>query len=457
MDDFQSTAQAPEFTAETDDVELVDAEEVGEHLSSRIADFIRTFWLKRKMVFGTVVVGILISVLYALLLPNVYTSTTSLMPPDTTSPYSNILGMLSPGGSAADVATEALGLGTPGDLFIGILESRNVQDGVINRLDLTHYYRTRSMEAARKSLEESTKITTDQRSEIITISVRSNDPVVAAKIALAYVQELDRVVTENTTSSARRERIFLEDRVKDVKRQLDDSAKQLSQFSTKSGALDISSQTKSMIEEGFRLQGELVEGRSQLAALRQTYSEDNSKVKALEAHNSELQRQLDKMGGMSGGFVPAENTSDSLYPTADQLPALGLTYYDLERKMRVDEALWEALTKQYESAKVEEAAEIPTVHVLDVANTPERKSGPSRQLIVELGTMLSFASACLIVLMGMIWEGMDPEGDTKLLVRDAVGSALDSRRWFWRLPGMGWVHRRLTRKNKPGQLDASVA
>ena len=143
------------------------------------------------------------------------------------------------------------------------------------------------------------------------------------------------------------------------------------------------------------------------------------------------------MGGLLGGSVPAENTSDSPYPTADQLPALGLTYYDLERKMRVDEALWEALTKQYESAKVEEAAEIPTVHVLDVANIPERKSGPSRRLIVELGALLSVALACLVVLMGMIWEGMDPEGDTKLLVRDAAGSALDSRRWFWRLPGMG--------------------
>ena len=32
---------------------------------------------------------------------------------------------------------------------------------------------------------------------------------------------------------------------------------------------------------------------------------------------------------------------------------------------RVEEALWEALTKQYEAASVEEAKEIPTVQVLD--------------------------------------------------------------------------------------------
>ena len=190
------------------------------------------------------------------------------------------------------------------------------------------------------------------------------------------MEELNRVVTENSTSSARRERIFLEGRVKDIKQQLDDSAKQLSQFSAKSGAIDMSSQTKSMVEEGLRLQAELIDGRSQLAALRQTYSEDNSKVRALEAHNAELERELNKMGGMSQGSGVSADTNGSPYPTAEELPALGLTYYDLERKLRVDEALWEALTRQYEAAKVEEAAEIPTVNVLDVANIPERKSAP---------------------------------------------------------------------------------
>ena len=85
--------------------------------------------------------------------------------------------------------------------------------------------------------------------------LRHRNPVLAAKMARGYVEELNRVVTDSTTSSARRERIFLEERVKDVKQQLDDSAKQLSQFSTKSGAIDISSQTKSMVDEGLQIAG----------------------------------------------------------------------------------------------------------------------------------------------------------------------------------------------------------
>lgn len=450
MDDFQSTTQTPEFDLETDEVEPVGEGEAGETLGSKIADFLRTCWFKRMMVFCIVAGGIVASVLYALILPNMYVSTTTLMPPDSTSPYSSMLGLLSPGSAAAQLGSEALGLNTPSDLFIGILKSRNVQDGLINHLVLARHYHSRDEEEARRSLEDATKIEEDRSSGVIIISVTDPDPVAASQIAGGYVEELNRVVTDNATSAARRERIFLEERVKEVKQDLDDSAKQLSQFSTKSGAIDISSQTRSMVEEGLRLQAELIDGRSQLAALRQTYSEDNSRVKALEAHNAELQRELDKMGGMSQGSGANSGKSESPYITADELPALGVTYFDLERKIRVDEALWETLTKQYEAAKVEEAKEIPTVEVLDASNVPLRKSSPTRRLIVEIGAIISFVFACVLVLLGMIWEGMNPEGETKRLILDAAGVVMDTRRWYWRLPGMNWAHRHLAKSGVTG-------
>ncbi len=443
MDDFQSTTRTPEFPTETDEIESVGDEDPGEPLSSRIADFIRICWLKRKTVFWIVGAGILISALYALSLPNVYTSTTTLMPPDNNSPYASIMNMLSPGDSAAQIGSEALGLNTPGDLFVSILKSRNVEDGVINGLDLSHYYHVRDMEQARRTLQETTKIELDQTSGTIAISVNDRDPVTASRIAERYITELNRVVTDNATSSARRERIFLEERVKEVKQSLDSSAKQLSQFSAKSGAIDISSQTKSTVEEGLRLQAELIEGRSQLAALRQTYSEDNSRVRALEAHNAELQREMDKMGGLPQG--PGSNTgsSESPYPTADELPALGLTYFDLERKVRVDEGLWETLTKQYEAAKVEEAEEIPTVQVLDAPNIPLIKSTPNRRSIVEVGAFLSLVLACIVVLLTTVWKEADPAGEPKRLITEVAGSVMDSSRWYWSVPGMRWLRTRL--------------
>ena len=156
------------------------------------------------------------------------------------------------------------------------------------------------------------------------------------------------------------------------------------------------------------------------------------------------------MGGLPQGSGANADTTKSPYPTADELPTLGLTYYDLEREMRVEEALWETLTRQYEAAKVEEAEELPTVRVLDVAEIPGRKSGPSQRLIVESGALFSLVVALIAVLVGMIWEAMDPQDEPKRGLTEIIDGALNSRRWYWKLPGMGWIHGRLKGSEGPG-------
>jgi len=442
MDDSQIATPASELQIQADEAEFAGTEEVGESLASKIAHFLRICWVRRWMIVGFLVVGILVSAIYAFRQPPFYTSTTTLMPPDSTSPDFSIMSALSstPG---ARFSSEDLGLYNPGDLFISILGSRNVQDGLINRFDLAHHYGTHFIDDTRRSLAASTKIVVDQKSGIISISVTDGNPAAAADLARGYVDELNRVMTDNSTSAARRERIFLEGRVKDVKQKLDESARELSQFSSKSGAIDVPSQTKSMVDEGLRLQAELIDGRSQLAALRQTYSEDNLRVRALEAHNAELEEQLKKMGGLPQGSGANADTTKSPYLTVGEMPALGLTYSDLERELRVEEELWEALTKQYEAARVEEAEELPTVRVLDVAEIPVRKTGPSRRLIVESGALLSLVLALILVLVETIWEAMDPQGEPRRWLAEAVDGSLSSQRWYWRLPGMSRIRGRV--------------
>ena len=433
----------PEPQIQTDEIESTYPEE-GEALSSNVAHFLQACWAKRRMFLAICFVGTLISVLYAVALPNMYTSTTSLMPSGGGSPRSSLLSALSSSSAAAYLGGEVSGYPNP-KLFITILESRNVEDGLIGRLDLIRHYGAGNIEEARRSLEDATKFKEDEDTGVITVTVTAENPVFAANVARDYVDELNRVVSDNTTSAARRERIFLEGRVKDTKQQLDESAKELSQFSAKSGTIDVSSQAKSMVDEGLKLQAELIDGRSILAALRQTYSEDNVRVRAQEAHNAELQRQLEEMRGSMQGSNATVNADKPTYPTAEELPKLGLTYYDLERKLTVEESLWEALTKEYESARVEEAAETPSVQVLDPANVPEGKSSPVRRRIVEFGALMSLVLACVVVFLGMVWEGVTPEDELKKLITSVFGATFDSQRWYWRLPGLSWLHKFIAR------------
>lgn len=443
MAESQTSTQELELLSQGDELDTTSVEESTESLSSKLARFIRLCWLKRAMLLWLLSIGILISLLVGFLQPNVFTSTTTFLPPDSASPYSNLINMMSPSSSTASLGSELLGLNTPGDLFVSILQSRNILDKVVTSYDLGHYYHSRSLGEARRSLAANTNVVQDRKSGLITVSVTVKNPELAANIARAYVVELNRILTENSSSAARRERIFLEGRVKQVEAQLDESSKALSQFSTKSGTIDMPSQARSMVDAGLRLQAELIAGRSQLAGLRQTYSEDNPRVRALEARNAELQREMDAMGGLDHKSGSGNDVRTGSYPSASELPTLGLTYYDLERKVRVQEALWEALTKQYETAKVEEAAETPAARVLDVADIPERKSAPSRRFIVMVGAMLSLLVGCILVVAQTVWQGMDPKEEPKKLITEIADGLMDPRHWYWSVPGMRGLHRRL--------------
>ncbi len=206
------------------------------------ADQLRLLWGRRRFFFRAVAVGLLVSTLVAFLIPKSYTSTTQLMPPDpqSTSGMAMMAAMAAKaGGGLAGVAGDLLGLKSSGALFIGVLRSETSQDRLVQQFDLGKVYGARLVTDARKKLDENTSISEDRKSGIITISVTDHNPQRAAALANAYVDQLNTLVSELSTSSAHRERVFLEERLKVAKQDLDDASNQLAQFSSKNNTLDI--------------------------------------------------------------------------------------------------------------------------------------------------------------------------------------------------------------------------
>jgi uncharacterized protein involved in exopolysaccharide biosynthesis len=74
-----------------------------------------------------------------------------------------------------------------------------------------------------------------------------------------------------------------------------------------------------------------------------------------------------------------------------------LEYARLLRNLKVQEAVYELLTQQYEQAKIMELKDTPTVQFLDEAGVPEKKSRPKRALIVAFALVLSLCANVLIV------------------------------------------------------------
>ena len=422
-----SIGNVPENVAR-DDVSLRESSEV--HWAFV---FLRDTW---KPLFQYTAVGILFFVLLAFLVPARYQAIARLMPPDQSGSSSALMSALMANGGEllATLSGGALGSHTSGATVVGVLSSRTVQDDIINQFDLKSVYGKKRTEDARRVLQNRTSISEDRRSGIITISVQDRSPERAAKLAQAYVDDLNSRVANLTTSAAHRERVFLEDRINKVKQQLDDATLRLSQFSSKNKTLDPQIQGKAMLDAASALQGQLIAAETELSGLQQIYGSENVRVKAASARVGELRAKLKTMSGVES-TDGAKPSGAELYPSLEQLPLLGNTYYELARQAKIEEALYEVLIKQYELAKVEEAKELPSIKVLDQPVVPERRSFPPRLLIIAGGAILAFVCAATWLFARQVWIKLDDSDPVKLGVRELIASFSGHRE-----PGARGVH-----------------
>jgi uncharacterized protein involved in exopolysaccharide biosynthesis len=180
------------------------------------AERLRLLWGRRKFFLQAAAIGLLASTLLAFLIPKSYTSTTQLMPPDTqsTSGMAMMAAMAAKaGGGLAGVAGDLLGLKNSGALFIGVLRSQTSEDRLIQQFDLRKVYGEQLVIDARTKLDENTSISEDRKSGIITLSVTDHSPQRAAALASAYVDQLNSLVSELSTSFNVEQKSSLEEAV----------------------------------------------------------------------------------------------------------------------------------------------------------------------------------------------------------------------------------------------------
>jgi len=391
---------------------------------SRRVEHLRSFWERRRLFGRVAICAAVLSTLIAFLIPARYKGKAQLMPPEGQQGLGTALmsAMSSKGaaGALGGLAGDLLGSKNTGALFVGVLKSRTVADRIIEDFDLRHLYRDSKMEDARDDLEDHTDIAEDRKSGIISVTVTDYDPRRAAAMAQAYVNELDRLVAQVSTSAARRERIFLESRLHEVKGDLDVAAHRFSDFASKNTALDIPAQSRAMMEAAATLQGQLIAAQSELSGLEQIYADSNVRVRSAKARIEELHQQLQKMGGN-----PENPTSNDglIAPSIRKLPLLGVTYAELYRQNKIEETVFELLTQQYEMAKVQEAKEIPSVKELDVPIVATKKYFPPRLLFIVIGTVLGIVGTAAWIVYRKKWNEVDPNDPGRVLAAE-VGASL---------------------------------
>src|ERR1700738_480097 len=118
-----------------------------------------------------------VAIIASLLLPNRYTATVSLLPPQQNSSISTSLAaQLGNLGGMASLAGGSLGLKNPNDMYVSMLKSRTVEDAMVQRFGLMKEYHAKYPSDARLDFEHHSTVDGSGKDNLIRISVQDRDP-----------------------------------------------------------------------------------------------------------------------------------------------------------------------------------------------------------------------------------------------------------------------------------------
>jgi tyrosine-protein kinase Etk/Wzc len=342
---------------------------------------------KKPILGASASVGVLVLVI-SLLLPNMYTATTRILPPQQTqSLASAMMGQLGP---LASLAGHDLGLKNPNDIYVAMLESRLAGDALIQRFGLMRQYRSRSIGKAREELARRTAVL-NGKDGILSVQYDDEDPRRAADICNAYAEELSTISRTLAITEAAQRRLFYESQLRLAREQLSDAETALRDTQESTGLIEPGAQAKAIIDSVAGLRAQLAVKEVQLNAMSAFETGDNPDYVRTQREIYGLRIQLSQLERDSGAKRKGE-----LQVATEKVPEAGMEYLRRYRELKYRETIFELIAKQYELAKMDEVRDVAVIQVLDPAIPPERKSRPSRLGMVLVG-MLGTALAAMLV------------------------------------------------------------
>ena len=316
----------------------------------------------------------------------------------------------------------SLGIDMPGSsggfdygvIALQVLQNRSFLDTIVAHNDIIQRYnieeriRTRSREIV---LAGSTFDFND-RAGILTIGYEHTDPEYAAQVTQSMVEELlgwfaarggsDRLVAVQT----------MEEKLIEVEDQIALIEDQIEEFQRTYGVLRVEEIAQTQADLLGQFQAQLLQLDLQIANVRGTSNIENDPE--LLALQTQRQNILELMDRIEQGYA---GTND-LLPPRDELPGLAAQYTRLQMSLEIQGRIFEALTEQYEVAKLTADTD-PAFTILEPVEIPEEKSAPSRgQLCATITAGAFFGSIVLALLLNMIRGISDDPRKRRYLVQE---------------------------------------
>ena len=345
---------------------------------------------RRQIIWYPVIVAVVVGV-FALVVPSSYLGETTILPPDRDFQSLTLSNLpLAEMGLSSGMALPFMA--TPSDILAHVLQSRRVLRAVVDSLRLDAVWQLPSASSAVESLRRSLTVKVELTA-LVRVQVVDRDPRRAAQLANTVVFCADRLNRSIANSKARYTREFIESRLVETRQALAAAGNDLEAFQRAHKTISLDDELRALIQNAAALNAALMADDIELSVLKKNMSAQNPRVAVLQDRISETRRRLAAMEtGQDSTMFPSTGLQEA--------PQLVLELADKTRRMKIEVTLLELLTSQYESAKIQEAKDTPTISVLDYAEPEAGRHSPRRMKLV-----LASWGASLAVVVGLAFVG----------------------------------------------------
>lgn len=399
---------------------IVERDTTDEEIS--LLDLLIVLAERKRIILSVPAVFAIAALIISLALPERFTATTTVLPPQQNSSIgATLASQLGSAGGMAALAGGSLGLKDTSDMYAAMLKSRSVEDAMVQHFGLMQEYHKRYPSDARKTLEQHTTVDGGGKDGLIHVSVEDRNPRRAADIANGYIDQFRIQSQHLAITEASQRRLFFEQQLEEAKDNLADAEEAMKLMEQKTGMIQLDSQARALIESAASLRAQVAAKEVQLQGMRTYATGENSELVQGQQELESMRAQLARLGGSE------DSASGGLIVPKGQVPQASLEYVRKLRDVKYKETIFEILARQFEVAKLDEAKQGALIQVVDSAVPPDKKSFPKRGLIVIGATALGLIVGIFMAFFHATFQRLraDSETNGKLML---LMSKLVSRR-----------------------------
>jgi uncharacterized protein involved in exopolysaccharide biosynthesis len=387
-----------------------------------VAEYARVIWGARYVILAMVAIACVVAFVVGSSRPKVYSATATILAPRDAQ-QSNVSGALSAllgaggkegGFSFPGIQVNMPGIGSSLDVFNTLLMSRSMREEVIGE-----FTKQRGPQVPSKFLSVGSSHNKERTA--LSVIVHATDPQLAADLANAYFDFLDRRLQRTADNQARRQEVFYRAQLERAAREVDVAEEALVKFQQENRLVtNIDPNVKASVEASGNLRGAIMNLELQREVMRMRYTEQHPQMREVDKQIVELKKQYSKnLFGQAMDLPPegpgAKGPRKEFFVSTEKMTPVQFAYLKLLRSLKIQEAFYTGALQGLENMRyATEAGRPQGIEMLDPAIVPSTPVSPNVKFIVlaaaVVALVVGIVGALLREYIVQTWAAAHPEG-----------------------------------------------